>query len=212
MKSAIGSAVMLFLWTSALTVVCDLLQHQDAALAPTAAEVAPLSFIHPDHLDAVILGQKQLYDDFLQLWLLQRLGDPPSADGGERLLGAIRSVIRHQPKIESLYLVSCIGLFNDYHHPEHCQEIVLAGLKVMPQSWKLPMMQGYVHNFLLDQPGLAAAFFDHAAALPSSPPYVKSLAKRLAAKEGMSLEEARKNLELLLWDNAGSGLQRFIKR
>ena len=74
------------------------------------------------------------------------------------------------------------------------------------------MLQGYVHSYLLHQPGLAAAFFDHASALPSSPPYVKSLANKLAKQEGITLEDARENLKRMLWDNEESGIQRFIKR
>ena len=211
-RQTLFSAMILFFWVAAFSVVSQKLQNESKKYVDNAAAAAPLSYISPEHIDPIILGRKDLYDDFLNLWLLQFLADPPSIQTGDRLMEAIRSVIRHQPKIESLYLSSCIVMFSDHKAPEKCQEIVLAGLKVLPQSWKLPMLQGYVHGFLLDQSGLAASFFDHAAALPSSPPYVKSLASRLARKEGITIEEARKNLERLLWEDPDSGMQRFIKR
>ena len=188
------------------------MQNRDADEAQNENVAAPLSYIQPNYLDAIILGKKNLYDDFLEIWLLQHLADPPVEAHSDRLMGAIRSVIRQGPKIESLYMISCIVMFTDYKAPQHCQEIVLAGLKVLPQSWKLPMLQGYVHNFLLHQPGLAASFFDHAAALPSSPPYVKRLALKLSSQGGITIDEARKNLELLLWDNPESNLKHFINR
>ena len=168
-RQTLFSAMILFFWVAAFSVVSQKLQNESKKYVDNAAAAAPLSYISPEH-------------------------------------------IRHQPKRESLYLANCIVMFSDHKAPEKCQEIVLAGLKVLPQSWKLPMLQGYVHGFLLDQSGLAASFFDHAAALPSSPPYVKSLASRLARKEGITIEEARKNLERLLWEDPDSGMQRFIKR
>ncbi len=156
----------------------------------------PLSNLQPAFVNVVTLGFKNVYDDFVSIWLIQSLVDSRKRDP-EKLVAAVRSVIRHHPKLETTYLLPCFVLFRDFNRPDVCQEIIIAGLQAFPSSWRLPMTQGYVHYFLLKQPAQAASFFMMAASRPKSPPYVKRLVSKLLRENNLSAEDLQMSLDLM---------------
>ena len=143
------------------------------------------------------LGHKHVYDDFINLWLLQTLMDERLDTNTGAMLSSIRAVIKHRPKLETLYLLSCIVLMERFDGVQYCQEITLAGLEVFPESWRLPIMQGYIHAVMLEEPAQGAAFFRMAASRPNKPAWVLSLAKRLASSENISQEDISKSLTII---------------
>jgi hypothetical protein len=192
------SFFIVFAFASLLITVSHLSKKHDITLKSNFIE-APLSNIKPEQVRVLLLNKKNIYDDFLQIWLLQQLFPATHKADPAQLMTQIRSVLKHSPQIETLYLVSCIVMFKDYGKPENCLEISVAGLKAFPGSWRIPMLQGYVHAFLLKEPGLASSFYAKVASLPiSPPPYVKNIAEKLAKQEGLTLEDAKQNLDLIL--------------
>lgn len=190
------------LWKGYPSRVTSLKTSYDVTAAP------PLAQLSPSFVNILTLGNKALYDDFINLWLLQMLVAPERPIESERLLTTIRAVIRHKPKFETLYLLSCFTLYLDYKRPEACQEIILAGLEAFPQSWRLPMTQAYVHYFLLKEPAQAASFFQMAASRPGSPAYVQNLVKKLISENQLDTDDLESSLQILSSQPAGA---EFIK-
>jgi hypothetical protein len=141
-------------------------------------------------LNTVTLGYRGLYDDFADIWLLQTLGEKNvKRFDPQQLITAIRSVTRHGPKLESLYLLSCFVLTFELGKPEECQAISVDGMKALPASWRIPMTQGYVTTFVLNDPAAGALYYQLAGSLQGAPPYLASLAAKLAAHGEFSDEE-----------------------
>lgn len=153
--------------------------------------------VSPKIIPLITLGHKNIYDHFLSLWLLQALLDDAKTTKVISMMSTIRSVIKHRPKSESLYTLSCIVMFQDYSSPEYCQEISLAGIEAFPNSWKIPMLQGYIHTFLTREPAQAASFFAIAASRSKSPKWVKRLAHKLLKRENISLRDIHQSLNIL---------------
>lgn len=203
-----GLALALFgtlLWVGYPQRVQDLHRNYRIAEAP------PMAQISPPFIGVLTLGHKNIYDDFINIWLLQSLLDTRKAADPEELMSSIRSVIRHVPRLESIYLLSCFTMYLDYKKPEYCQEIILAGLKAFPESWRLPMTQAYVHYFLLKEPAQAASFFMMAASRPQSPDYVKRLVKKLLAENELNAEDVKRSMEIMAGDKSGGPFLRMLE-
>ena len=157
----------------------------------------PLSNLSSNMINIMSLGHKAIYDDFINIWLLQALLDDRRGNNPERMMQSIRSVIKHLPKLETLYMLSCFTMFQDLKKPEACQEIMLAGLKAFPTSWRLPMTQGYVEYFLLRHPAQAASFFMMAASRPDSPPYVQKTVQKLLRENTLTPADLQRSLEII---------------
>lgn len=158
----------------------------------------PLAGVDPRILNVLTLGHKNLYDDFAHLWMIQSLMTPYDPGLADAMMGSIRTVLGHHPKIETLYMLACFVINSEFKKPEYCQEIINAGLVAFPQSWRLPMTQGFIHAFLLDQPAQASAYFTMAASRAKSPPYVAKVAEKLIRKENLNLDDLNKSVELLM--------------
>ncbi|MBF0441108.1 MAG: hypothetical protein HQK54_04325, partial [Oligoflexales bacterium] len=74
------------------------------------------------------------------------------------------------------------------------------------------MLQGFIYAFALKEPGNAASFYELAASKTKSPPWVASLAKKMAARENLSIEEVKQNLEALFNNAEQINLKEFISR
>lgn len=159
---------------------------------PTRVSAPPLSELSTNILNIVSLGKRPLIDDFMHLWMLQYLGseDLSHYDSTE-ITRAIKQVTKHQIRIESFYMLSCIVQFKAFKTPENCEDIIISGLKAFPRSWRLPMMQGYVFALELERPARAAFYFSIAASRPNSPAYVERVAKKLLDKNELTEKELR---------------------
>lgn len=154
----------------------------------------PLSSWSDRAINVAMVGHRSLYEDFLAIWLVQLLADRDlkSYASAEQTYHLIKSITRFHPKLESTYLFSCFVLALDFNRPDLCESISLEGLKTFPNSWRIPMTQGFVAAFKLGDHAKAAGFYAIASTRDNSPPWVQSLAKKLAAKgadEGQDLNE-----------------------
>lgn len=157
----------------------------------------PLAHMNPNVLTAFMLGQKAIYDDFISIWLLQTLMSTDVTKDHEKLMEQIRLVIKHQPKLETTYMLSCFVMLNELKHPEYCQEINLTGLKAFPMSWRLLMTQAFVEFSAMGHPAQAASFFMMAAQRENAPPYVKKAAIKLLETKTLTDDDIQKSLELI---------------
>ena len=152
----------------------------------------PLSSLSTPMLNVVTLGYRGLYDDFADIWLLQILSDKNVRSYDPvKLLATIKAVTQHGPKIESLYLLSCYVMSFDFKQGEHCLEIISDGIRALPDSWRIPMTQGYVDAFVLHDPSSASLYYQLAASKSGAPRYFGSLAKKLADKAEISDDEEK---------------------
>lgn len=158
----------------------------------------PLGTIKPSVLNIMTMGYRNIYEDFSHLWMIQTLMTPYDINLREDMMQAIRLVIQHKPRIESFYMLSCFVMAQEFRAPQHCQEIIKIGLEAFPQSWRLPMTQGFIHAFLLKEPAQASAFFTIAASRENSPPYVAKVAEKLIHKEDLNIDDLTKSVELLM--------------
>lgn len=172
----------------------------------------PLTELSPNVIPIVTLNQQAIFDDVIHLWLMQVLLHPEAPRQPEKLESVIRATLKHRPKIESLYMLTCFVAMRDLGRPQLCQEITLAGLEVFPQSWRLPMTQGFVHAFVLNEPLQAANFYLLASTRPKSPPYVANVARKLAQREDISEQDYRKSLELMLGGDQPERFRSFLER
>ncbi|MBM4253214.1 MAG: hypothetical protein FJ146_14690 [Deltaproteobacteria bacterium] len=171
------------------------MQVTERLASSTAARQAmvpppPLSQLSTSVLNTLTLGYRGLYDDFADIWLLQALGDKDIKSFDPReLIKTIRTVTRHGPKLESLYLLSCFVLAFEFKIPEECQAIIVDGMNAMPGSWRIPMTQGYITAFVLNDPATGALYYELAGSRPGAPAYFTSLATKLAARSAIDSNE-----------------------
>lgn len=173
----------------------------------------PWSTLSPRFIDIATLGHRGLYDDFVGIWILQLLADPnlasyASADG---IKSNIRLSLRHAPKLESLYLFSCFTMALQFSDPEFCEEITRVGLTAFPESWRIPMTQGFISAFKLGDNAKAAVYYAVASTRPSSPPYVAKLAVRLANKDDTNPEDLNETLEVFKNIPGGTKLLELLR-
>jgi len=155
-----------------------------------------------------------LYHDFADLWMMQLLTNPESiTHHPETIDKSIQMVANLRPRIETFYMLSCLTYLQDLKKPESCEKIIRAGLEVFPTSFRLPMMQGYVYTFVLEQPAKAALYYSIAAARENSPPYVSRLVRKLENKATLT-EKDRVDLkdEIFLDENPDPFKEFFKKR
>ncbi|MCX6126490.1 MAG: hypothetical protein NTV34_17280 [Proteobacteria bacterium] len=159
----------------------------------------PMSQWSPRAVSIASLGHRGLYEDFSVIWLLQLLAEPDIKAIGkpEQIYQAIIPVLRQTPKIESIYLLSCTVLAIDLKEPKYCEEITLLGLKAFPESTYIPMTQGFVFSFLLNQRAKAAPYYGLAASRPNAKDYVKRIALKFAQEAGSNINDLNDSMELL---------------
>ena len=158
----------------------------------------------------ITLGHEHLYYDFIHIWLLQALGAPIPDRDREKMDQLIQSTVRHQPPIETMYLLSCFTMYRSYNSPGSCAEILRHGMAALPRSWRLPFTRGFIEAFILKQPLEAARYYLLASTRPGAPPYVKRVAVKLAKNESLTREDARKSIETLLQNDHDHRFKQFL--
>jgi hypothetical protein len=159
----------------------------------------PMSGLNSKSIDILTLGHRGIFDDIATIWIIQFLGDKElvKTSSAEDVYKAIYSFTRHQPRMEGIYLLSCFVLALDFDHPEYCESISLDGLKAFPDSWRIPMAQGFIASFKLQDDLKAAAFYQMAASRPNSPEYVGRLAKRLSERGYANGQDLNETIDML---------------
>jgi hypothetical protein len=135
----------------------------------------------------------------MTIWAIQFLADPQLKEkaSAEQLNKAMTSITRHLPRTEALYLFSCFVLAFDYKRPDLCEEFSLRGLKAFPNSWRIPMIQGFIAFFEQKDNVKAAAYYQLAASRPNSPAYVASLAEKLAKRGFANGQDLNETIDML---------------
>ncbi len=154
----------------------------------------PLAHLSPERIKILTLGHKGLYDDFATIWAIQFLADPElkSKSSAQDVYAALLPIAKNLPRLESFYLLSCFVLALDFKEPSYCESISIQGLKAFPQSWRIPMTQGFVATLIENNDMKAAALYQLAASKEGSPAYVSKLVARLAQRgfaDGQDLNE-----------------------
>jgi hypothetical protein len=150
----------------------------------------PLSQLDTRLINILTLGHRGLYDDLMVIWTLQSLADfrlskvPP-----EEVQRAVLAITRHGPQLESIYLLSCYIVAFDFKKPSFCEKILADGMAALPDSWRIPMLQGFIYHDLLKDMAHAALFYDLAASKKDAPAYFQRLAIKLAKKSDLSPED-----------------------
>ena len=172
-----------------------------------------LSGWSPRTINIAMLGHRGLYDDFLSIWLVQLVGDKDlkTYATAEQAYKLINSITQLQPKLESTYLLSCFVLALDYNRPDLCESISVNGLKAFPNSWRIPMTQGFIAAFKLGDYVKAAAFYGLAASRPQSPAWVQSLAKKMAEQGSKAGQDLNDTFNLLKEIPEGTKLLELLR-
>lgn len=121
-------------------------------------------------------GYDDLYGDVLGLLTNQILA-AAGRDSSAPLVALIAQVAAQRPRNEQFYLEACQYLMNASERPQDCLPLIMTGLGVFPQSWRLPLLQGFVHAVKLKQPAQAASFYAIAGSRRGSPAWVSELAQ-----------------------------------
>ncbi len=167
----------------------------------------------PKVVEVATLGHRGLYDDLVGIWILQMLADPAlkTYASADDLKNYLKTALRILPKLESLYLLSCFTLALDYDEPEFCEELSYLGLKAFPDSWRIPMTQGFISSFSLGDNAKAAVFYGIASTRPKSPPWVANLASRLANKTGTDQQDLNETLQVFANVAGGTKLIELLR-
>jgi hypothetical protein len=153
-------------------------------------DTPPLGRMNTQFINLLTLGHRGLYDDFATIWSLQALMDMRLADvPPEEVQRAILAVTRHGPQIESLYSLTCYILAFDFKRPDLCERITVDGIKALPDSWRIPMIQGYLYYGPLQNTPNAALYYGLAASKEDCPPFLKKLASNLVQKNSLDPED-----------------------
>lgn len=202
-----------------LTLTCATCIRVGASTGPTERAAyklvtsPPLAYLDSKTLNLITFGHRGLYDDFAMVWAIQFLADRElkAKATAEELNSAMVSIVSHTPKIEALYLLSCYVLALDYKRPEFCESISVQGLKAFPNSWRIPMTQGFIASFEQKDDIKAAAFYQLAASRPSSPTYVAKLAARLTERGYANGQDLNETIELMSDVPGGTRIIEILK-
>lgn len=208
-------SVLTFIWVLALGAGLRSVTARTESFSARDYDVLappPLTRVDERLINIVTLGHRGLYDDFIDIWLLQALGDERlKQKSPDEIHEAMRRVIDMRPKIESLYMLSCFVLGLDLKRPELCEGITLQGLKALPDSWRIPVTQGFFFYYKLGDPQKAAMYYNLAASRPGAPEFIGPLAKNLIEKNQLSKPELEQTLDQLLDAPGGSKFGKYLK-
>ena len=168
----------------------------------------PLASFPSKIVDVLTFGFRPLYDNLVEIWILQYLLDQRSHHVDPELIAKnIEKALHTKPKREALYVLICAYFEKFLKRPDLCERSSLIGLSVLPESWKISMMQGYIY-MSTNQKAKAATLYLNAANFRGSPNFLKSLGKRLAKEQKLSKQEYEKLLRGL---GSLPGVQSFIR-
>lgn len=156
-------------------------------------ELPPLVTLQPDVVSMLTFGYKDLYDDFLLQSLISHI--IPSPGQGilpyEKFKSLALAVVTQKPRIEAIYTLACYTFAFRYKHPEQCRMVSKQALTVLKESFYVPMMQGYMELFLLENSKKAAVYYALASKHKQAPDYLPGFVQKL--KQGLvDPKESRK--------------------
>lgn len=127
-------------------------------------------FLQSDEKQPLSLIGK-IYDHLLVFDLTQQLMD--ETIDPEQLALKTEKILKQKPKNQAIYYLACVVFAFEHKQPERCLSFILRGMEVFPDSFKLPMLQGFVLASVLNHPYEAHLFYEAASKSTKSPAYVK---------------------------------------
>lgn len=201
-KKKIGVYSIVLLWVLALGYAYKAASNsswQQLAPSPTKVPRPPLSRLTPNFVKILTLGHKQVFDDFLLMWMIQLTTIEGVDKVRDKQLGKIFiDLLRYKPHLESFYLLGCYELAMRAKLPKLCFPITETALQEFPESWRIPMMQAYIEGFVNKNKSQAAFFYSLAASRPESPEYVVNVAKKMLADESVTREEIEQTMKMIV--------------
>ncbi len=161
----------------------------------------------------LLLGpQSGLYEVYLNMWLSQHLSPQQRAHYSDACVQEIiSSVLRLEPYYESIYLLSSYILNFNLEKPEEAFQVLLAGQKLFPKSWRLLMSLGYIQAFELHNKSTAAVFYKAASLLRPEIAYVGSLADKLIQDQAIDPNAQEMLRNSLLSSPESEKLKQFME-
>lgn len=150
-------------------------------------QLPPLSSYSPTIRAIATIGQKDLYDDFISIWLTAELQNPHTKEDVEALDEFIMGILPLKPRVASSYFLSCY-LMMGFEDSSKCIKYLNIGKKLFPNDWKMPFLEGYISLFILSQPKQASLYFSEAEKIEKAPKYIKGIRIKLDEKLKYSLE------------------------
>ena len=157
----------------------------------------PLADYSPTVIAVATLGQRDLYDDFISIWLTVELQNPHTKSDIEDLDHFASKILKLKPKVPSSYFLSCYKIGFELGAHRKCFKYLDIAKSVFPEDWKIPFLEGYISLFILSEPKQASDYFKEAEDLPRAPKYVKGIREKLDEKLKFSLEWTDINSENL---------------
>ena len=153
---------------------------------PAAVRAEELSYLPKgEYLKVAVLGYDQFAADLIWLKAVQHLGVTRQTKGGYAWAYHVVNVVTDlDPKFLPAYIASgtILGVWAGLHYESI--EILRKGMRENPDVWQLPFYIGYDYFYELCDPAKAAPYFQTAAVLPGTPPYLPSLAARMTVAGG----------------------------
>lgn len=208
-KTALMSVWIILLGYSLITVSEQTRKYAIASYR--LVEPPPLVSLDPRLLNIITLGFHGVYDDLLSIWSIQFLVDKRIKSlPVEEVFKSVQLISGQQPKIESIYMLSCFVLGIDMNRGDLCKEIIINGMKAMPDSWRLPVTMGYMYAHELKDYPNAAIFYSLAASRPGAPEFLKKLSVNMVQKNSISVPEMQESLEKMFDAPGGSKVDAFL--
>lgn len=152
-------------------------------------EHPPFASLQRPIINVILLGQKELYDDFIHLWTTQYLASKEILNlDPKKLEQNLRKIARLKVRSPYFYQTSCFRFIFDFRTPWLCEDIAKMGMLVAPESWIIPAILGYAFMEQEDY-NQAAQLFTVASRIDGAPPYFKEVGSTLLIKKEVPLEE-----------------------
>lgn len=153
----------------------------------------PAGYVLPSKFSRVLaFGNKGLLSDFLFLKTLTFFGGKfgrditPSEQEWNFLYVSLDVITDLDPYFVDPYMLAEGLLAWDAGLPEKANVLLAKGMSHRPKDWRWPFFIGFNHFYFLKNYAVASDHIRHAASLPGSPFYLKTLAGRLAYYGGKS--------------------------
>lgn len=154
--------------------------HEAALRSWTLVEEPPFSEVSPAFVDVFSLGHKGVIDDALLLHMLNYLMDPELKDANvDDVVVALKATTRLKPRVETIYMFGCLVIALDLKKPEACEPIILEGINLFPDGWRLPVTLGTILYHSVKDEARAAIFYEMASSKPFAPGFTRSFAAKL---------------------------------
>lgn len=152
---------------------------QGSTQSYTLVDKPPLVDLAPDKIALLTLGFPQVYHQFLNFWAVQFLGDQNIAqESPDQILEVLTAISQHKPKIRDLYQLSCYTFLLDFDNPDYCLNVLVNGMRAVPDDWSIPLLAGIVYKTNKKDLRNATLFFMAAAAKKGAPAYVINVANK----------------------------------